>query len=324
VLPILLIIAASASASTASANLMAAAAASGRPPECLPARSDKLTRRASVWALARAPKRARYCHLIGRAHARLKGKPREARKLARKAELLLPDRAAPHVVVGRAELALGFPEAAVTAFDKALALERFALEQPLTMHDLAQARFQAGKPKKALETYRILVPRANMLPTRTHRARVLLEAAHMSMTVAGQKATSTNNQADLDEALAYLREGARDRHQVLRTDVALSLVLVLDRAGRRAQADALLSELRAAGAWARRAKPSYLGNADDLLAMQAIALEASDKVAAAKKYRAFLASAGGKGPWQKSAQARLTRLGKATTKKPKRRRGRPR
>ncbi len=320
-LPVLLILAASASAS-ANADLIAIAAASGRPPECLPARSDKLvTRRITVWTLARTPKLASYCNKIARAHARLTGKPREARKLARSAQSMLPKRAAPHVVVGRAELALGLPEAAVTAFDAALALDPFSVEQPLAMHDLAQARWKAGKPKEALATYRVLVPRASLLPSRAHRARVLLEAAHISMTVAGQQAGSAAA-PKLDEALAYLREGARDRHQVLRTDVALSLVLVLDRAGRRAQSDALLMELRAAGAWARKAKPSYLGSPDDLLAMQAIALESSDKAAAAKRYRAFLASPAGKGPWRKAAEARLNRLGKTSTPRPARRRQR--
>ena len=87
----------------------------------------------------------------------------------------------------------------------------------------------------------MLVPRASLLPSRELRALVLLEAAHATMAVAEKAKDSAQH---LDEALAYLREAARDPHHRVKLDIALSLVLALDRAGRRTQADAEASALR--------------------------------------------------------------------------------
>jgi tetratricopeptide (TPR) repeat protein len=193
---------------------------------------------------------------------------------------------------------------ALAAFDEALARDARAVEQPLALYDLAQAQRLSGKNAEALASYRVLVPRASLLPTRTLRAQVLLEAAHVAML--------SGKPAERDEALAYLREAAHDPHHALRLDVALSLVLTLDRAGRRAQADAILAEQRGSARFVTRDAPSYLANFDDLALLRALSLEISDPAAAREHYQRYLASPSGQGAYADAARARSARL---TTKR---------
>ncbi len=310
-------------ATHADADLVAAAAASGRPPECLPIRvsapGGRQGRPASVWARARHPKLQRYCHLLSQAQTRLSHDADEARKAALAADKLLPGRAAPAVVIGRCALRSDDVKGALAAFTAALKRDPLAVEQPLAMHDLALAYWRAGKLTEALATYRILVPRASLLPSRASRARVLLEAAHVAIAVAAQdpKGTSRN----LTEALAYLREAARDPHQTHRLDIGLSLVLALDRAGRRAQANAVLAEQRGSEGWAKRARADYLGEPAELEALRALALEQTRPGQAAKHWQGYLDQVGTNHPFRKAAQARLAGL-KAPKNKPRRRRPR--
>ena len=97
---------------------------------------------------------------------------------------VLPGRAAPSVVLARVALMSGDLEGARKAFDTALSRDKRSVEQPIAMHDLALTRWRTGDLATALETYRVLVPRASLLPSRRERARVLLEAAHVAMAVA--------------------------------------------------------------------------------------------------------------------------------------------
>jgi len=235
------------------------------------------------------------------------------------ADKLLPGRAAPQVVLGRCALRDDDVKGALAAFDKALKRDPRAVEQPLAMHDLALAYWRAGKLTEALATYRILVPRASLLPSRASRARVLLEAAHVASAVAAQdpKGTARN----LTEALAYLREAARDPHQAHRLDVGLSLVLALDRAGRRAQANAVLAEQRGTEAWAERDTTETLGAPAELEALRALALERTKPGQAAKHWKRYLSQVGPSNPFRKAAKARLAGLN-APKKKPRRRRPR--
>jgi hypothetical protein len=98
----------------------------------------------------------------------------------------------------------------------------------------------------------------------------------------------------------------------LRLDVALSLVLTLDRAGRRAQADAILAEQRGSARFVTRDAPSYLANFDDLALLRALSLEISDPAAAREHYQRYLASPSGQGAYADAARARSARL---TTKR---------
>jgi tetratricopeptide (TPR) repeat protein len=293
-LPLLLI----ATSASGAADLNAVAAASGRPAECIPMRG-----RASIWTMARHPKLTRYCQLVAQAHARLATETDSALASARAAEQELPGRAAAQVAIARAALRLGKLNDAVAAFDQALKRDRRSVDSPLALRDLALARRRAGRVAEALDSYRVLVPLASLLPSKSERARVLLEAAHASMAVASR----SEGQPNLDEALAYLREASRDPHHPYRADVTLSLVLALDRAGRRDQADALLAEQSLAG-WVGRARPDYLAAPEDRDALMALALEPSAPDQAAAKYQAFLSGAGGAGKWRASASERMARL----------------
>jgi tetratricopeptide (TPR) repeat protein len=287
-------------------DLVAAAAASGRPAECLPVKTTGPGRRNGVWARARIPNLQRYCALIARAHARIDENPMSARVAATKAEELVPNRAAPQVVLARVALMQGDLLAAQKAFDLALSRNTRGVEQPVAMHDLALTQWRTGKLEEALSTYRVLVPRAALLPDRHARAQVLLEAAHVAMAVAPSKPDEQSR--ILDESLAYLREASRDSHHALAMDVALSLVLALDRAGRRAQADAILRAQRGSATWAATASAStlsYLASKEDLLVMRGLALEQHDGAAAAKNYRLYLEGAGGTGPYAVVVKARL-------------------
>jgi tetratricopeptide (TPR) repeat protein len=294
-------------------DLVASAAVSGRPPECMPPARAAAGRDAgdpaSIWRLARHPNLRRYCQLVARAHARLATDLEGARSAAAQAERLLPGRPAPSVVLARAALAAGKVDDALKSFDKALSIDPRAADHPLALLDLARARRRAGRLDDALSSYRVLVPRASLLPSRELRALVLLEAAHATMAVAEKAKDSAQH---LDEALAYLREAARDPHHRVKLDIALSLVLALDRAGRRTQADAVLAEQRGTAAWTERNDAGYVANVNDIEALAALALERQDPAKAAERWRSYLTKA--EGSYRDAASARLERLAARPTK----------
>ncbi|WP_437570354.1 hypothetical protein [Sorangium sp. So ce542] len=358
-----------AQAGQAGGELVAAAAAAGRPPECSARSSRAIARGPTVWERARAPELPRYCDLLARGQAQLGSNPEAAREAARLADQLLPGHAAPQVLLARAALALGSPEDAGRAFDRARGVDPRSVEDPHTMHDLARSLARTGKRDEAIAIYRALVPRIDLLGTADQRALVLLEAAHLSMAAAGAAAKPPSGAAaegargDLDEAIAYLREARQRAQTQLARDVTLSLALALDRAGDKAQADAALdgeaadagaggdpraqaaARARAEAARARaadhraeaaaRARAAdqhagaaarehaaddlasaaarlrtvdYLAVPEDRLALEALALERTMTAAAIARWEAYLAGAGGQGPWAAAARARLDAL----------------
>lgn len=315
------------------AGLVAAAAAAGRPPECSSGSRRAvaaLARGPSVWERARVPSLERYCDLVARAQAQLTVSPEAARASARLADKALPGRAAPAVILARAALVLGAPGDAVSEFARARAVDPRSVEDPSTMHDLARALQKTGKREDALAAYRALVPRIDLLGTLDRRVSVLLEAAHASMAaVAGTpggeggeaaaqpaaKGGAERAGARLDEAIAYLREARQRPPTQLSGDVLLSLVLVLDRSGNRAQADAALGDAVETSARARTF--DYLAAEEDRLALEALAIERSDPGGAVERWEAFLAGAGGKGPWAGAGRARLDALHKAGARAPR-------
>ncbi|WP_437952999.1 tetratricopeptide repeat protein [Sorangium sp. So ce296] len=354
-------------AGQAGGELVAAAAAAGRPPECSARSSRAIARGPTVWERARAPELPRYCDLLARGQAQLGSNPEAAREAARLADQLLPGHAAPQVLLARAALALGSPEDAARAFDRARGIDPRSVEDPHTMHDLARSLARTGKHDEAIAIYRALVPRIDLLGTADQRALVLLEAAHLSMAAAGAAAKPPSGAAaqgargDLDEAIAYLREARQRAQTQLARDVTLSLALALDRAGDKAQADAALdgeaadagaggdpraqaaARARAEAARARAADHraeaaaraadqhagaaarehaaddlasaaarlrslDYLAVPEDRLALEALALERTMTAAAIARWEAYLAGAGGQGPWAAAARARLDAL----------------
>ncbi|WP_434044594.1 MULTISPECIES: hypothetical protein [Sorangium] len=347
-LPALLALPLAAHGAQSSGDLVAAAAAAGRPPECSARTRRAIARGPSVWERARAPELPRYCDLLARGQAQLGGNPEAARESARLAGQILPGHAAPQVLLARAALALGSAEDAARAFDIARQIDPRSVEDPHTLHDLARSLARTGKRDEALAMYRALVPRIDLLGTTDQRALVLLEAAHLSMAAAGAAASTAaaggaakppagargeGARADLDEAIAYLREARQRSQSQLARDVTLSLALALDRAGDRAQADAAL-EGDVAGAAARAADPhagaaarehaaddlasaaarlrsvGYLAVPEDRLALEALALERTSAAAALARWEAYLSGAGGQGPWAAAARARLDALRK--------------
>ena len=305
-------------------GLSAAAAASGRPPECSSGSKRALAKGPSIWELARVPTLQQYCDLMARAHAQLPTMPDAARRAAEEAEKALPGHAAPAVVLARAALATGSIEDAARAFERARAIDARSVEDPSTMHDLARVLFRTGKRDEALGVYRSLVPRIDLLGTTDRRVSVLLEAAHVSMAAegAGGAAPTMGELARpprtppqparprLDEAIAYLREARQRPPSALAGDVLLSLVLALDRAGAREEADATLVEAARSGARLRSGALEYLAAPEDRAALDALAAEGADRAAAQKGWEAYLAGPGGKGTWAAAARARLDALKK--------------
>jgi tetratricopeptide (TPR) repeat protein len=285
-------------------DLVAAAAASGRPPECMPAR-DGGRPRTTVWRLARVPTLGRYCRLLARAHAELELDPKGARERALEAERALPGRAAPEVVLGRAALRLGDVSGALEHFALASSRDARSFDDPHALRDLASSRRRAGKLEEARKSYELLVPLAPLLASRLERAHVLLEAAHTAMAV-----VALTEPPRLEAPLAYLREAARDPNQPLRVDVGLSLALVLERSGQREQADATVAEQASSATWAAREQaPDYLARAADADALRALALEREAPGEAARAWRRYLAAPGPvPQAWRAAAEARASRL----------------
>lgn len=307
-------------------SLAAAAAASGRPRECMSRSRRALSQGPSVWERARVPTLQRYCDMLSRARAQLSSNPELSRQAAEEAEKALPGKAAPRVALGRAALALGDLETAAKELLAAKEIDPRSVEDPSTMHDLARVLRKTGKREEALTVYRALVPRVDLLSSTELRVSVLLEAAHASM--AAYSGDPAKDRADakaaemkanpLDEAIAYLREAKQRPPTLLANDVALSLVLALDRAGEREAADAALADAHRTGARVRRSSLDYLSAADERLALESLVLEGSDRAAAIKSWEAYLATPAGKGPWAAAARARLDALrhGAGKAKKP--------
>lgn len=311
--------------STSSTSLIAAAAASGRPRECTSGSRRSLSQGPSVWQRARVPTLQKYCDMLSRARAQLSSNPEASKAAAIEADKALPNKAAPKVALARAALALGDLETAAKEFLAAKAIDARSVEDPSTMHDLARVLRKTGKRTEALTVYRALVPRVDLLSSTERRVSVLLEAAHASMAAAGAgdkdkdaadsksakpdaKASDLLKASPLDEAIAYLREAKQRPPTLLANDVALALVLALDRAGEHEAADAALADAHRTGARVRQASLDYLSSADEKLALEALVLEGSDRAAAIKSWEAYLQTASGKGAWGTAARARVDAL----------------
>jgi tetratricopeptide (TPR) repeat protein len=282
-------------------SLVTAAAASGRPRECLSTVRGGLSRRPTIWQLARTPELGRYCDLVARAKSQLTTDPKAAAASAKDAESALPGRAAPRVLLARAAFAQGKIADAAREFETARTIDARSVEDPPTMHDLAEVLRKTGKIDDSLAVYRALVPRIDLLATADRRVLVLLQAAHVSMAVAAKTAATTpGSKPALDEAIAYLREARQRPPTALSNDVLVSLALALDRSGDRVQADAVLAD--AHPSTESRTGADYLAVAEDKLCLEALVALAAD---ATKNWEAYLATPAGKGPFAAAARARL-------------------
>lgn len=264
-------------------RLAMAAQASGRPKECKGA-SPSGKSRLTIWDRARQPHLARYCDLLGRAHAKLIDKPSAAREAALLADQVLPGQAAPWVTIGRAHVRLRDYARAVQDFEKARKLDPRSIEDPSSLHDLAIAQRKTGKLQEAMTTYRVLVPRLGLLPSSSDRIEVFIEAASLS---------TTRGNDGLDEALALLAE-ARSQPLSSHNAVVLALLaLTFDRAGKTQEANAALDAIHRASlsrqlAAQESSASQLLTHTHEWSAMLALVLEAEDPPRALASWQKYL------------------------------------
>lgn len=288
------------------ARTSTASGGAGRPAECFPSENKKGP---TIWARARNPSLGKYCDLLARGVVDLRLDPARAKEAAREAAKLMPGKAAPRVLLARAEAASGAWTKALEEFDAATKIDARSVEDPSTLHTLARVYVKAGRVEEALASYRTLVPRNDLLGGEEARVRVLLEAGLAAMAAEGAKPEAREPKATepprrIAEALAFLRE-AKQKESSLQPEVLLVLSLALDRAGERAQADTTLGEAVRAGVQAGGASSSMVADPNDKLALDALAAEQGKTADAVKAWEAYLATPAGKGPFAAAAKARL-------------------
>jgi tetratricopeptide (TPR) repeat protein len=244
-------------------SLTTLASASPSPNECRDRASDT-----SVWREARTTGLERYCDAVARSVTRLSQAPESALDAARAADGEFPGQAAPSVLAGRALLRLGRTEESVAAFERALGRDPRSIDSPAALWDYATALRTSGRLEGSLAAYRRLVPLSPLLPRMADTVRILLEAAHVSMALEGQRAT-----ADLREAHDYLEAARRSATGAARVEASLSLALVLVRQGLHAEADAVLMEQGGSERWAEWSAAPYLVDARDRVALEALSAE---------------------------------------------------
>ena len=282
----------------AHADLAGAAAASPRPAEC---RLGTPRTASELWSRARVPELGRFCDALARGYARLARSPRDALAQADKAERALPGRVATWVLRGRAQFALGNAAQAWPDLARAWKTSPRSLDAPGALHDLGRAALATGHYAEALAPYRALVPRAALLDSETVRQRIYVEAAVHAMWA---------GPAGLNEALGYVSE-ARGAVGTpgFETLVLAAQALILDRQGRKNEAEGVLREVRGAfdvAALARGVHAPHLPPGE-LLALSAIVVGRKEPGRAAAEWRE-LAAKHAASPWVAHARAKAGAL----------------
>lgn len=272
---------------------------SARPAECGVQEGMKVANR---WERAKEPQLRRYCDLLAGGTAKLVREGMlvsEVIGIADEADKLLPGRAAPSVLKGRAYLRLGKPTEALAALNEAKKRDDRALDDPVALLAWARANARGGHPEEAATAFRAALPRTSALAA-AERSGASFEAGMIVM-AQGQKG--------VDDAVAMLRQARRDAQDALQLASVVALALALDRSGQKEEAKAVLAERvrgdpRSFLADARVSEAlANAGVAHESDALVALALEHSDPPAAKEAWRKFLAGAGGKGPWADHARA---------------------
>jgi tetratricopeptide (TPR) repeat protein len=295
-------------------SLAAQAAASGRPKECQVA-SNKRAKKISVWQRVRFPKLAPYCEKVAKSHALLESDPQGALDAAVAADKEWSGRPGAAVAKGRALLALGKADEALAAFEAAKKIDESAVEDPKAMRDHARALIAKSRARDAAAVYRVLVPRAELLPSAL-RSRTLLEAAFASMTAEAETG-APNPDAKLAEALAFLDEIRQREGSPLAAEATLASALVHDRRGDATKASGLAAEAVRGGVDAT--ENSWVADPADRHVLRALALEPVDPNGASEVYTAYLEAAKSSpyAPAARARQAALKKRGSAPAKKPK-------
>lgn len=283
--------------------LMQAASGEGgvRPREC----GESGARTANPWERAKEPQLRRYCDLIARGTSRLVGAAAGAGDvvgIADEADALLPGRAAPSILRGRAYLKLDKPAEALAALAEAKKRDDRALDDPVALLAWARANARTGHLEEAAKAYRAALPRTSGLSGQ-ERAAASFEAG---MVVMAQGAPG------IDDAAAMFRQARRDAQDSMQIAASVALALALDRAGQGDEARAVLAERGRDGSRMVLSDARVLealasaGVAHEESALRAIAAEAADPGAAREAWRKFVEGPGGKGPWADHARARAT------------------
>lgn len=282
-------------------DLSAAAAQSPRPAAC-----RKVTRGTALWETARQPKMVAHCKALARGYSELELAPARALLAAESADRVAPGKAAPMVLAGRALAALGKYEDAYKRFDKALAIDKSAVEEPEALLAYARSAMRAGKQSQAARAYSALASRIALLSTPWLRQRAAIETGLSAM-----------DDGKLPQAIGVLSEARRRENMPgLGGLVQATLALALDRQGRSEQARGVAREVEGVQALWDLAEappaswPAYapIVPPGQLWAVVALVIEREDRGQAKDAWKRFLDSPAGRGPHRAHAQAHLDRL----------------
>lgn len=262
------------------------------------------------WERAKEPQLKAYCDLLARGTAHLVNSPTlvdEVIRIANDADKLLPGRAAPSVLKGRALLKLGKPEQALEALKEAKTRDERAIDDPTALLAWARANARTAHMLEAAQAFRAVLPRTSTLPV-SERSLAAFEAG---MTVMAQGPN------DVDDAVAMLRQARRGAEDSMQFATVVALALALDRSGQREEARAMLADRvrgnpKAALADARVVEAlTDSGVRGEIAALVATALESEEPATARESWRKYLEGDGAKGPWAEHARARDAALASA-------------
>jgi tetratricopeptide (TPR) repeat protein len=261
----------------------------------------------NVWERAKAPELGPYCDLLAKGSAKLANPTHIATDvvaLAEQADALMPGRAAPLVLRGRALTRIGkYPEA-MAAFAEAKSRDGSALEDPVALLAWARVLAYVGRSVEAHDAYRALLSRVSSL-TLAERGQAYVGAGMVAMSL---------GPPSIDESVAVLREARKNSQDVVQRVASLALAMALDRAGEPAEAAQILAERPREDSAALLVDPAAtaaMGPSGyvERSALLAFALEASDPARARSSWQTFLEGPGGAGPWVDHARKHLAKLG---------------
>lgn len=270
-----------------------------RPAEC---GVQEGFRAANKWERAKEPNLQSYCALLASGTAKLVNTgalAKDVPAIADEADKLLPGRAAPSVLKGRALLRLGKASEALVVLSEARTRDDRALDDPVALLAWARANARTGHFEEAAQAYRAALPRTSALAA-AERSAASFEAGMVVM-AQGPKA--------VDDAVAMLRQARREAQDSMQTASVVALALALDRSGQKDEARAVLAERVRSDAKPVLADPRVTGaladagmssEADALLAT---ALEATDGVAARDAWHRYLEGAAARSAWSEHARA---------------------
>jgi len=253
----------------------------------------------NIWERAKHPELRHYCDLLATGTSKLAtvATASDALREADEAEQVMPGHAAPLTLKGRALSKAGRFTEAYAAFTEAKRRDPRALDDAAALRDFARACARSNHAPESLAAFRALLPRADGLGS-FERAPTYVEAAFQAMNAPG---------ANIDDAIAMLRQGRREAGDALQPVATLALALALERSGARDEARAVLDERAKAKArdiMRDPAMPILLGPlVFEAEAMSAMGLE--DQAASQAAWQRYIDGAGATGVWVESARTHL-------------------